>query len=70
MIYKRTIYRVETKKFCAAIAVDEQGKVFKWETAPCYQWMSGKSFREMMDYFRRKKLLISCQKIGMDIDPF
>ena len=70
MVYKRTIYWVNTKKFCAAIAVDQHGKVFKFDTAPCYKWMTGKSFREMMDYLRRKKLLISCQKIDTDIDPF
>jgi len=39
--YRQTIYWVNTKKLCGAIAVDQNGEVFKWDTAPCYRWMSG-----------------------------
>lgn len=70
VVYKRTIYYVITKKFCGAIAVDQNRKVFKWDTAPCYQWMTGKQFSEMLDYLKYKKLLVSCEKIDVEIDPF
>jgi hypothetical protein len=68
--YKRTFYWLNTKKFCGGVAVDQDRKVFKWDTAPCYQWMSGKPFSEMLEYLKYKKLLISCRKIDTEIDPF
>ena len=69
-IYKRRIYWVNTKKFCGAIGVDQNGEVSKYDTAPCYRWMSGKKFTGMLEYMKRKKYLLSCKKIGDDIDPF
>ena len=68
--YKRTIYWVDTKKYCGAIAVDQKGEVYKWDTAPCYQWMHGKKFSEMLNWLKYKKNLIGCKKIGEDVDPF
>ena len=70
MIYKRNIYWVNTKKFCGSIAVDQDGLVYKLDTAPCYRWMSGKKFREMLSYLKSKNYLINCRKIGNNIDPF
>ena len=68
--YRRTIYWVNTKTLCGAVAVDQNGEVFKWDTAPCYRWMTGKKFRDMLKYLKTKHYLISCRKIGQDIDPF
>ena len=69
-IYKRTIYWVNTKKLCGAIAVDQDGFVYKYDTAPCYRWMSRKKFRDMLSYLKHKKYLISCKQLEKDIDPF
>ncbi len=68
--YKRTIYWVNTKKSCGAIAVDQDGNVYKYDTAPCYKWMAGKKFSKMLEYMKYKKYLLNCKKIGIDIDPF
>ncbi len=68
--YKRIIYWVNTKKFCGAIAVDQNGEVYKYDTAPCYRWMSGKKFSKMLNYLKYKKYLLSCKQIGKDVDPF
>ena len=68
--YRRTIYWVNTKKSCGAIAVDQDGFVYKYDTAPCYRWMSGKKFNKMLSYLKYKKYLISCKKITKDVDPF
>lgn len=70
MIYKRRIYWLNTIKFCGGVAVDQDGLVYKWDTAPCYQWMHGKNFNKMLKYFKYKKWLISCKKIDEEIDPF
>jgi uncharacterized Fe-S cluster-containing radical SAM superfamily protein len=68
--YKRTFYRVDTKKYCGCIAVDQNGEVYKLDTAPCYKWMSGKKFSKMLNWLKYKKYLISCEKVGEEIDPF
>lgn len=68
--YRRTIYWVNTTKLCGAIAVDQDGFVFKWDTAPCYRWMSGKKFSKMLNHLKYKKYLISCKQLGKDVDPF
>lgn len=60
---RRTMYWVNTKKFCGAITVDQFGKVFSYETAPCYKWMSGKSFSGMISYLKRKKYLINYVRV-------
>ena len=61
-VYKRTIYWVNTKKFCGAIAVDQNGKVYGYDTAPCYKWMSGKRFKDMLDYLKRKNICYHVNK--------
>ena len=69
-VYKRRFYWLNTKKFCGCLAVDQNGYVYGLDTAPCYKWMSGKSYSEMLKYLRYKGYLISCQKIGEEEDPF
>ena len=68
--YRRTIYWVYTIKLCGAVAVDQNGEVFKWDTAPCYRWMSGKKFTKMLNILKYKKALLSCKQLGKDVDPF
>lgn len=69
-IYKRRIYWVATKKFCGAIAVDQDGLIYEYDTAPYYKKMNGKPFRELLDFLKWKKELISCKKIAEEEDPF
>ena len=71
-VYKRTIYWIKTKKFCGAVAVDQDGYISEWDTAPCYRWMSKKkmTFSEVMKFLKSKKDVISCKKISEEIDPF
>jgi len=71
-IYKRTIYWVNTKKFCGAVAKDQDGYVVIYDTAPCYKWAAKKEmkFTELLNYYKSKKWLIACRKIDVDIDPF
>jgi hypothetical protein len=68
--YRRTIYWVNTKKLCGAVAVDQDGFVFKWDTAPCYRWMSGKKFTKMLNILKYKKALLSCKQLDKEVDPF
>ena len=68
--YRRTIYWVNTKTLCGAVAVDQNGEVFKWDTAPCYRWMTGKKFTKVLNILKYKKILISCKRIDKDVDPF
>ena len=68
--YKRTIYWVNTNKFCGAIAVDQDGAVFKYDTAPCYRWMHGKKWVDMLHYLKRKRYLLNCKKLAVEEDPF
>ena len=71
-IYKRTIYRVVTRKFCGAVAVDQNGYVFEYDTAPCFRWMSKKKwkFHKSLKFLRLRNDLFSCEIIDEDIDPF
>jgi len=71
-IYKRTIYQVTTKKFCGAVAVDQDRYVYLYDTAPCFQWAAKKKmgFSDFLSFLKRKNDLINCKKIEEDIDPF
>ena len=69
-IYKRRIYWFNTTYACGALAVDQDGLVYKLDTAPIFQWMSGKRFVEMKHYLQRKNQFIGCKKIGEEVDPF
>lgn len=70
--YNRTIYWLNTQKFCGAIAKDQDGNIYVLDTAPCYRWAAkrGMKFSELLDYYKRKHWLISCKKIDEEIDPF
>jgi hypothetical protein len=57
------IYWVNTQKYCGAISVDQNGRVYGPNTAPCYKWMSGKRFSDMISYLKRKNFLLSYRKI-------
>jgi len=71
-VYKRTLYLLETKKFCAGISKDQDGYVYELDTAPCYKWAAKKKmkFSELLNYYKRKNWLISCKKVDVEIDPF
>ncbi len=71
-IYKRIIYQVTTTRFCAAIAVDQDGYIYKYDTAPCYQWAVKRKmkFRDFLNFLKRKKDLLSCKRVDEEVDPF
>jgi len=68
--YKRTIYWCNTTKACGAVAVDQDGLVYKLDTAPYFRWWSGKRFVEMKRFLQRKNQLIGFKKIDEEVDPF
>jgi hypothetical protein len=68
--YKRTIYWLNTTRFCGQIAVDQDGKVYKYDSAPYWKHAHGKPFRQILDQLKNKKQMISMKKIDTDIDPF
>ncbi len=70
--YKRTIYWFNTTDACGAVAVDQDGKVYPYDTAPIFRWMakSGKRFVDLKNYLRTKNKLLNCKKIAVDEDPF
>lgn len=69
-IYKHTTYQITTEKFCGAVTIDQDRTIVICDTAPCYKWMVGKQFNEILNYLKYKKILISCEKIGVEIYPF
>lgn len=69
-IYKRKIYWVATTKFCGCIAVDQDGMIYGYDTAPYFKKMHGKSYRKLVDYLKRTNQFISSKRIGTEIDPF
>lgn len=70
--YKRTIYWVNTIKFCGAIAKDQDGDIFIYDTAPCFRWAAKKKmkFDQLIQYYKKKRWLINCKKIAVEIDEF
>lgn len=70
--YKRTIYWVNTKKFCGGVAVDQKGDIYEPDTAPCYRWAAKKNinFQTFKKILLKKGVLLNVKKIGVDIDPF
>jgi hypothetical protein len=70
--YKRIIYWVNTKKFCGAVAVDQDGHIFEYDTAPCYRWAArkGLKFQEFKNYLLRNGYLLNIKIIEKEIDPF
>jgi hypothetical protein len=71
-IYRRTFYRVETKKLCGCVSVDQDGYVYEYGPAPCFQWMTKKrwKFHEILKFLTSKYDLISSKIIDKEIDPF
>ena len=71
-IYKRTIYWLNTQKYCGAVAKDQDGFVYEFDTAPCYKWAAKRNMKlsDLLIYYRHKNWLLSCQKIDVEIDPF
>ncbi len=68
--YKRTIYWFNTVDGCGAVAVDQDGKVYHWDTAPIFRWMSGKKFVAVKNYLRTKNKVLNCKRIDQEVDPF
>ena len=70
--YRRKIYWFNTKYGCGAVAVDQDGYVYEYDTAPLYRWMakSGKKFIELKNNLLRGNKLYNCKKIAVEEDPF
>ena len=68
--HRRRIYWVNTTKACGAVAVDQNGLVYKHDTAPYFRWWSGKRFVEMKKFLQKKNQFIGCKKIAVEEDPF
>jgi hypothetical protein len=69
-IYKRTIYWFNTTYGCGAVAVDQDGYIFEYDTAPFFRRWSGQKFSDMKNYYRTKNKLLNCKKIDVEEDPF
>ncbi|MCF8019832.1 MAG: hypothetical protein K9L62_10515 [Vallitaleaceae bacterium] len=69
-VYKRRIYWFNTTKACGAVAVDQDGLVYKLDTAPIFKWMSGKRFVEIKKFLQQKNQFIGCKLITTEVDPF
>jgi hypothetical protein len=71
-IYKRTIYWLNTNRGCGSVAVDQDGYVYKYDTAPIFSWMWKKEmkFQNVMKFLKGKNAVWGCKKIDEDIDPF
>jgi len=63
--YHRTIYWLNTTYACGALAVDQDGYIYEYDTAPVYRWMAKKKMRlsEVMTLLKNKKQIISVKKI-------
>jgi len=72
LMYKRTIYWLCTTKFCGALAIDQSGYVYMYDTAPCFRWMYKKKMLlpNIIRFFKNKNQMISLQKITEEEDPF
>lgn len=71
-VYKRTIYWLNTKSACGALAVDQDGYVYEHDTAPCYRWAAKRKmkFRDLKNFLLKKGTLLNLKKIDVDIDLF
>ena len=71
-VYKRSIYWVNTQKYCGAVAKDQDGYVYMYDTAPCYRWAAKRKmkFSDLINYYKRKNWLINCKKLEDDVDQF
>jgi hypothetical protein len=64
-VYRYSVYWVNTKKYCGAVSVDQNGKICRDETAPCYTWAAKKnmSFQDFRNFLMRKGYLLNVKKI-------
>lgn len=71
-VYKRKFYWVNTTKFCGGVSVDQDGYVYKFDTAPCYKWASNKKlkFNDFIRILTHNGSLLSCKEVGEEVDPF
>lgn len=71
-VYKRIIYQITTTRFCGVVAVDQDGYVYKFDTAPCYRWAAKRKmkFQNFLYFLKKKKDLISCKRLDEEVDPF
>jgi hypothetical protein len=71
-VYKRNIYWLNTIDACGAVAVDQDGYVFEYDTAPVFRWMARKKikFSKVLSDLRTKNKLLNCKKIDVEEDPF
>ncbi len=71
-MYKKRIYWLNTTKFCGCVTVGQDGYIDKYDTAQCYRWMANKGmkFDEVLRFLKNKKMIISCKKIGVEVEPF
>jgi len=68
--YRRRIYWFNTTQACGAVAVDQDGLVYEFDTAPYFRYWSGKRFQDMKNFFKRKNIFIGCKTIAIEEDPF
>ena len=70
--YKRTIYWFNCKYGCGAVAVDQDGYVYQFDTAPIFRWManSKQKFRDIKNNMAKGNKLYNCKKIAVEEDPF
>jgi len=62
-VLKHKVYWVNTKLFCGAVTVNQDGKVLEQGTAPCYKWMVGKKFKKILEILKFKKSLFSVREL-------
>ena len=70
-IYKRTVYWVDTKTACGALAIDQDGYLYELDTCPYFKKaFKGKRFSEIMMHLKSRKNLLNCKELRTEIDPF
>lgn len=69
-VYKRRIFWFDTSFGCGALAVDQDGRIYEYDTAPIYRWMVGKKYVDMKNYLLKQNKLLNCKKIAVEEDPF
>ena len=69
--YKRTVYWLNTTFGCGAVAVDQDGCVYKWDTCPLYNSVfKSEPFWRKLDQLKRTKKMIGMVKLDVEVDPF
>jgi hypothetical protein len=65
VVYKRTIYWLNTKECCGALGVDQNGYIYECDTAPCYRWAAKKKmrFQDLRKFLQKKGKLLNLKKL-------